>query len=315
MATKITVDASQNLDISSDTVTLTGTSSPLVLSGSNTFTVTSSTVLFTGNGATGILGTTYNNLQLEPSSSSQQVLGAGTLTVNGDLTVGDGTHQGAEASTNNPIINVAGNTTIAAGATLTKGTGDFNFTGDLTITGTLTNVSSDAGTITVNGNVTGAGTITIVDSNATFLQRVSSNKTFGPSGSNDWTFRTLTFSNSNGGSTPITITASSGGSGSIITGYGGGGGFAIGQSGDAAGATTTLDAGNRNWILQTSSGSPMTILSSPQGVLTANTSTFTYEASAASLSIAPASYYNLSLGTTSDFQASSTFTLGGNTSL
>ncbi len=101
------------------TTTLTGTGTPLAVTG--TFTGTSGgTVVYTGNGAT-IKGVTYHNLQLKPSSSSQQVLAAGVFTVNGDLTIGDGTNAGATMATNDPSLSVAGTTTIAANAVFTTG--------------------------------------------------------------------------------------------------------------------------------------------------------------------------------------------------
>ncbi len=300
-ATSITVDASQNLDISSDTVTLTGTSTPLTLSGSNTFTVTGSTIDYTGNGATGILATTYNNLGLKPSSSSDQVLTAGTYTVGGTLTVGDGTNAGATAATNNPMLTVTGTTTVAAGATFTTGTGVVTLTGDVTVTGTIS--GSGSGTISAAGSVTGAGTINI--SGNTFEQRVASSKNFGPTGSNSWTFATLTFGRSAG--TP-TITTQTSGTGDItVTSV-----LNIGKSGD--GSATILDAGDIIWTLS-ASGTPLVFNAS--STLTVNTSTFnyTYVTGSGSITVTGATYYNLGVGTTSDGNAASTFTLGANTTV
>ncbi len=313
-ATSITVDASQNLDITSDTITLTGTGTPLTLAGTNTFTVTSSTVNFTGNGAT-VTATTYSNLGLLPSGATAQVLGtaaAQTITVGGDLTIGNGTNAGATAATNNPIINVTGNTTIAAGATLTNGTGAFNFTGDLTVNGTLSGTATQ--TITANGNVVGTGVITFPQGyNAVFQQRVSSSKNFGTiSGSNNWNFNTLLFSNSNAGATPVTITTQTGGTGKIN--------FLnelrVGQTTDVSGATTTLDAGNRTWQLGTTDGggAVANLNITSRGILTANTSSINYEGNN-STTVTGTTYYNLGIGVLSKTSAGLTHTLGSNTTV
>ncbi len=234
------------------------------------------------------------------------------VTVNGTLTVGDGTNQGATAATNNTVLNVTGATTVASGATFTTGTGAFNFAGNLTVDGTLSNSGGGNNTITANGNVVGSGTIQMIGVTSVFEQRVSSGKNFGAtSGSNQWTFAALTFSNSNVGSTPVTITTQTGGSGQVLVNTL----MNIGKLGDASGATTTLDAGNKTWELAQSTN-PLSILSSPLGVLNANTSTFNYtNATVGSTATAVATYYNLGIGTRSDVFSGAAFTLGGNTTV
>ncbi len=116
----LTVASNAIFTTGSGTITLSGTSTPLVVSG--TFTAsTNNTVNYRGNGASTIKATTYYNLGLMPSSSSQQVLASGTFTINGNLTIGDGTasHNGATGTANDPTINVTGNVAIAANATFT----------------------------------------------------------------------------------------------------------------------------------------------------------------------------------------------------
>ncbi|QQG49946.1 MAG: hypothetical protein HZB70_04075 [Candidatus Berkelbacteria bacterium] len=148
--------------------------------------------------------------------------------------------------------------------------------------------------ITVNGHVQGtAGEINLTS--GTFTQRVSANKNFGTtSGSTAWTFSSLTFSNSHA-SAGITVTTQTGGTGGItVTTL-----LKIGSSGDAAGATTTLDAGNRTWTLSgnATTGIPFEILASPAGVLTANVSTFTYTGNIGlgNMTVQAATYYNLDI--------------------
>jgi hypothetical protein len=307
----LTIGASHTLDAASKTWTLSGTSTPFVKTGS--FTPNASTFNFTGNGASTILATTYYNLGLKPSSSSQQVLSGGALVVGGVLTVGDGTNQGATGSSNNPTVSVTGNTTVAAGATFTPGSAAETYSGDLTVDGLLSNDSTTL-TITASGNVTGAGTISL-SQGGSFEQRVSSNKNFGStSNANVWQLGNLTFSNSNGGATPATISTQSGGSGVINLRS-----LTIGGASDVGGATTTFKGSSRTWdigILTASPGcpsaSPFTI--NATGVFTPETSTMNYECTA-SKNIAATTYYNLGLGTVSDSNASVTGTLLGNTTV
>ena len=159
--TSLTVDLSQIFSTGSNTLTLTSTSSPI--SNSGTFTTTGSTIDYTGNGVV-IPNITYTNLGLKPSSTGQQVLSAGTYNISGNLTIGDGSHNGADASGNNAILNVTGNTTIANGATLTQGTGAFNFLGDVTLSNGST-FTKGAGTIVFKKG--GGNTQTLTDSNTT----------------------------------------------------------------------------------------------------------------------------------------------------
>lgn len=163
--------------------------------------------------------------------------------------------------------------------------------------------------VNVNGHVQGtAGIINLTG--GTFTQRVSASKNFGTtSGTTAWTFYNLTFSNSHA-SAGITITTQTGGTGGItVTNL-----LKIGSSGDAVGATTTLDAGNRIWTLSGNSttGDPFQILASPAGVLTANTSTFTYTGNfgLGNMTVQTATYYNLDINRNGE-----TFVLEGTTNV
>ena len=107
----------------------TGSSRPLTKSG--TFTAATGTVEFIGTSATTVdLNGAYNNLIIDPAAVVTYTLGtaaAQTLTVAGDLTLGDGTNAvTVTAATNNPTINLGGNLTISANAIYTKGSGFTN---------------------------------------------------------------------------------------------------------------------------------------------------------------------------------------------
>ncbi|OGI65149.1 hypothetical protein A3A95_04190 [Candidatus Nomurabacteria bacterium RIFCSPLOWO2_01_FULL_39_18] len=277
-ATSITVDDSQNLNISGDTLELTGTSSPLTLSGSNTFTVTGSTVTYSGTTAN-VTATTFNDLTLG---------GTGTYTMPSSAIV------------------VGGMTTISTGATATTGTGAWTQTGSLVVTGTLSGTAN--GTITGAGDVTGTGTVNLTTA-GTFEQLVGANQNFGPTGSNDWNFVNLTF-----GRTAVTptITTQVGGTGNVTIS----GTLNIGKAGD--GAATVLDPGDIVWSLS-ANGTPLVFNASSTicsfATCPTNTSTFnyTYPTGAGSITVTPADYYNLGVGTTSDSNAASTFTLGAAT--
>ena len=164
---------------------------------------------------------------------------------------------------------------------------------DLTLTaGTLSGTND----VTVNGHVTGtAGTTNFTG--GTFEQRVATSKNFGTtSGSTAWTFSHLTFSNSSGIGAGITITTQTGGTGNISVN----GTLNVGKSGDGAGETTTLNAGNRTWFINNTNGDPFQILASPAGDLTPSTSTFNYTGNNGSgnTTLQSETYCNLTIGPT-----------------
>jgi len=215
----------------------------------------------------------------------------GTVTTNvtgGDFHVDDSATATLDTSSNALNKDVA----VDTGATLTLNS-TTSIVGDTTVTGTL----GGTGALTVNGSLTGSGTVTMT-SGAT-EQRVSASKNFGTtSGSNNWSFVNLTFSNSHA-SSPITITTQTGGSGTITAS----GILKVGASGDASGATTTLDAGNRTWTLSGTGGDPFQLLASPAGNLTPNASTFSYTGANGSgnTTIQSETYYNLTLNASDTF--------------
>jgi hypothetical protein len=202
-------------------------------------------------------------------------------------------------------------TTNLAGVTLSNGTlssgnNALNITGDFSINSGGTYSGSGTGTTTINGSFTGAGVVNL--SAGGVEQRVNQARNFGmTSGSNNWIFNNLTFSNSHS-SAGFTITTQTGGTGGItVTGN-----LLIGKAGDFAGAVTTLDAGNKVWTLSSTSN-PFVILSSPQGVLSGSTSTFEFTGNGVAI---PSStgYNNLSLkpnGASQQVLSSGTFTLSG----
>ncbi|MDP2735276.1 MAG: hypothetical protein Q8P12_03645, partial [bacterium] len=178
--------------------------------------------------------------------------------------------------------------------------------GDLTMSaGTLSGTND----VTVLGTVVGTAGIINFTAGGTFEQRVAAGQSFGTtSGSANWQFFNLTFSNSSG--TGQTITANSGGTGTV----GVIGALTIGKGADAA--TTTFDAGNRTWIL--SDGScPCTpfVVDGTNGVFDAGTSTFRYAGKVGAFTIAAETYYNLESkpgSTATHTLASGTFTVNNN---
>ena len=318
----------------------TATTFPTSYTNGNTTLNAVSTVIYNATTSQNISNTpTYGHLQLSAASGTptKTLLGntvaAGTVTIdanntldvdntgNFSLSIGDsyansGTFT-ARAGTVTFTATDGGNTlsgTMTGGSAFNNlifdgsggawATASATVTGDLTMTaGTLSNTGSP--TIIVNGHVTGTGGAFNL-TNGGFEQRASSSKNFGTtSGSTAWVFNTLTFGNSHA-SSPITITAQSGGTGTITISSQ----LRVGKSGDAAGATTTLDASNRSWILSGTSGDPFQLLASPAGALTANTSLFTYTANALGNStVQAATYYDLT------FNASEIFELEGSTTV
>lgn len=151
--TSLNIAGSTTFDITSDTLFITATATPLVVTG--TFTTTSSTVTYQGNAATGILATTYHHLTLAPSSTGAQEIGAGTFTINGNFTIGNGTNAGATALANDPTINVTGNFVISNNATFeASDVGVLTIGGNYTEGATASTFTHSSGTIAFNGGGT-----------------------------------------------------------------------------------------------------------------------------------------------------------------
>ncbi len=234
--------------------------------GSNTsefntgnFTLTASTVQWTGASGIFTAGSSTVTVSAGWDNSLAGTFNANTSTIT--FAASGGNIDSGAKSFN--LVTFTGGTWTVTGNTLT-------ITSDLTMTGgTMQGTQS----VTVNGNVAGtAGTINLTG--GTFKQRVAANKNFGTtSGSGAWTFNNLTFSNSaSGPGAAKTITTQTGGTGDINVA----GNLLLGESGDASGATTTLNAGNRIWTLSGTGGTPFQPLASPLGHLAASTSTFNY---------------------------------------
>lgn len=149
---------------SSGTIGVAGTFTP----GPSAYTVTGSTVDFNGSSAQTVnAGFTYNNLQVRPSANSITTnFAAGTVTVNGDLTIGNGTNTSVVVSANNAstTITVAGSISISANTTLQA-----NASNSLTISDDFTN----NGTFTHNN-----GSVVFNDNSKTSSLNYSANTTF-----------------------------------------------------------------------------------------------------------------------------------------
>ncbi len=229
-----------------------------------------------------------------PASASFTVGGswanAGTFThSSGTVTFNSGSTGKTIDAGSSAFYNVTFN---GAGGGWSPRNNTLSITNDLTMTAGTLGAAGDTADIIVNGNASGtAGVINITASGRTFRQRVLAGKNFGPTtASTNWAFVNLAFSNGNAGATPVTVTTTSGTGTMAITGV-----LTIGTAGDATGATTTLDAGNRSWTLSGTGGNPFQILASPAGSLNGNTSTFTYTGNNGSgnTTVQGASYYKL----------------------
>jgi hypothetical protein len=150
----LTIGSSTTLDASSKTITLAGSGTPFVATG--TFTSSTSVVKYTSTSSTNIAGTanggaiSYYDLQSAPAGTPTHTLGTAasqTINVTHDFTVGTGSNASiVTAATNNPTINIGRNLTVSASATYTKGSGTTTFNG-----------TASAGTITCTGTCSDSG--------------------------------------------------------------------------------------------------------------------------------------------------------------
>jgi len=210
------------------------------------------------------------------TSATVSYSGTPTVTISGTGSIGGGT---------TPSVTFY-NLTISGTQTMASATTTDN---DLTVNGTIQ--GSAAVTTTVKGNFQGTGTVNMTG--GTVEQRVDgTTKNFGTtSGTNNWTFNDLTFSNSHA-STGTTIDVNTGGTGSItVTGT-----LLVSKTGDNAG--TTLQAGNRTWTLSNANAAKPFNIDQASGALTAETSTFEYtgDYDTGNVTIENATYNNLTLG-------------------
>ncbi|HNV86485.1 MAG TPA: hypothetical protein PKL97_05915 [Candidatus Omnitrophota bacterium] len=159
-AEKITIKAAKSLDITDDTLTLTGTANLLVNFG--TFTATDSTVVYTGSGATiTIPQVPYHHLTLSPSTATTFKLYGnltGSYALTGDLTIGNNaTLDVIQGTSSHYDIELAGNWTN--NGTFTARTGTVTFTGGTGVTQALKSGGSGFCKLTHSG----AGTLELQD--------------------------------------------------------------------------------------------------------------------------------------------------------
>ena len=135
---------------SSGTISIAGTFTP----GSNSYTVTGSTMNFNGSSAQTVNASfTYNHLQVKPSANTITTnFAAGTVTVNGDLTIGNGTNTSVVVNANNAstTLTVLGSVSISTNTTLqANASNNFTISDDFTNNGTFTH---NNGTVVFNDN-------------------------------------------------------------------------------------------------------------------------------------------------------------------
>lgn len=120
---------------------------------SGTFTHNSGTVTFNGTANQTFTdgGQSFNNIVLNntgTNGSADRIIVSGNLDINGNLTITDGA---LYLVTNNPTVNIAGNTSIAALGAVTKGSGAWTFDGVTATTySDLAATSSNLGAVTLN---------------------------------------------------------------------------------------------------------------------------------------------------------------------
>jgi hypothetical protein len=152
---------------------------------------------------------TYGHLEVSPSANSiTHTFAAGTTTVAGNLTIGNGTNTGVivTGATNDPTLDVDGNVAISANTELRgPGTNPFTVAGDWTNNGTYTH---NSGTVTFDGTLTqtlGGSSPTPTFDKLT-VNKASNSLTIGTSPTVNTTL-TLTSGNIVTGSNKLTLAA------------------------------------------------------------------------------------------------------------
>lgn len=124
-------------DASNKTLTLVGSGTPFVISG--TFTPSTSTVKYTGGAATNVSSATYNNLTLDNVLTT--FTAAGDMTVNSVLTIASG-----DFDASNRTITLAGSgTAFLIAGTFTPSTSTIKYTGSAATT--ITNITYNSLTL------------------------------------------------------------------------------------------------------------------------------------------------------------------------
>ncbi len=248
---------------------------------------------------------------LTVQSGATMTMGTFDLSVGGDIS-NSGT---LSVSTNQLTILTATQTghTITDGGTnfynvrFNGASGGWSFADSTTIAGTLSILNgtlSGSSDITVNGEVGGSGTITLTG--GTFEQRVAASSTFGSdSGSNPWTFSTLTFSSTN--ATYASVVTVNAGTGSITVTTK----LNVGKSGDTKGTYLTESSG-RSWVLSGPT-TPLDVVASPVSFIYFHTSSTVQYSGTGTVNVAAVQYPNLTLGGTGTYALpSSDVTITGN---
>lgn len=233
--------------------------------------------------------TGYGHLDLAPAGTAVQRFAAGTYTINGDLTVGNGTDTTTgDAATNNPTLDVNGGVTINASGTLTAPTSNpFTVARDWSrnATGTFT---PSTGTVTFDGTTASAiGGAATTFNNLTLTKTAAAvvTTTVGPTING-----TLTISNANstladGGNT-ITVN----GNLANIAGTHSGAGKILLSGGAAAHSISGVGGTWGNLELNDALGAQLAALATPTisgtltltaGIMNASTNTRTVVTSAA----------------------------------
>ena len=203
----LTVSGSATLSPTSGTITLSGSGTPLSVTG--TFSPSgSNTVSYTGTSATNIRIGTYYNLDFSPASGTPTyTAGAGSLTINGSLTLAGAGAATVNFDTSDPTVDVNGSITIGAGDTLiASASGTFTIGGSFANSG---NFNHSNGTVTFDG--AGSNTVDTRGAYGLFYNVIFNNA------GDQWTLSnsamfvssvlTITAGNLNSGGQPIILTA------------------------------------------------------------------------------------------------------------
>jgi len=238
-----------------------------------------------------------------------------------DITTLTTTAGGNTVTYSSTAVNQTIRATTYYNLTLIKSTRTATLGGDIIINGSL-NVSSGilAGTddITVKGSVTGTGTITLTA--GTFLERVSTNLTFGSNiGANNWTFNNLDLENSSASNDCTITTRSNASGGKIIVN----GTLTVGNATDTKTTTLQNETNDRvldianlsitsKGLLTASSTAAFTVSDAwaNAGTFTPGTGTVTFDSTNASAISGNNTFNNLTMDTSVDGAKTITFTAG-----
>ncbi len=263
----LTIASSHEYITGANTLTLTGSGTPLTIN-SGTFTAsTNSTTIYNAQAATNITGTTYYNLSLIPGGAAAYTIGYATsqpLTTNNTFTIGDGTNAVTLGNTTYDNNITAGNTTLA--------------TNSIVNSSDSASATQSFNTLTINSSATYNGNAETTEVRSTGSPFTLTG-TFTP---NSDVFKYSTTSNTTIVATPyagLTMAPSSGGSGSTTA-------YTLPSSLTTTGAITVGDSTNKVTVKEDSNNTNITLngnltLNSPS-VWTKGTGTLTWSATGSS---------------------------------